>query len=60
MNAWMPQMNDCGVVDLKNARHPLIDPKSVVPISVRLGNDFDTMIITGPNTGGRWKLPVNL
>ena len=38
---------------LRNARHPLIDPKTVVPISLRLGTDFDTMIITGPNTGGK-------
>ena len=53
MNAWAPLMNDNGVVDLRNARHPLIDPKKVVPISVRLGSDFDTMIITGPNTGGK-------
>ena len=53
MNAWAPLMNDDGVVELRNARHPLIDPKKVVPISVRLGSDFDTMIITGPNTGGK-------
>ena len=53
MNAWAPLMNDQGRVDLRKARHPLIDPKKVVPISVRLGSDFDTMIITGPNTGGK-------
>ena len=53
MNAWAPVMNDRGFVDLRKARHPLIDPKKVVPISVRLGGDFDTMIITGPNTGGK-------
>ncbi len=53
MRAWAPQMNDRGIVELRNARHPLIDPKVVVPISVRLGKDFDTMIITGPNTGGK-------
>ncbi len=53
MRAWEPLMNDTGIVELKNARHPLIDPKSVVPISVRLGKDFDSMIITGPNTGGK-------
>ncbi len=53
MRAWAPQMNDQGIVELRNARHPLIDPKVVVPISVRLGKDFDTMIITGPNTGGK-------
>ena len=53
MGAWAPLMNAEGRVDLRKARHPLIDPKKVVPISVRLGSDFDTMIITGPNTGGK-------
>ena len=53
MRAWAPIMNDTGKVELRNARHPLIDPKKVVPISLRLGSDFDTMIITGPNTGGK-------
>ena len=53
MKAWAPMMNDAGKIDLRNARHPLIDTKTVVPISVRLGSDFDTMIITGPNTGGK-------
>jgi DNA mismatch repair protein MutS2 len=53
MRAWEPMMNDEGRVELRNARHPLIDQKKVVPISMRLGTDFDTMIITGPNTGGK-------
>ena len=53
MQAWAPKMNDRGVVDLRNARHPLIDPKRVVPTSIKLGSDYDTMIITGPNTGGK-------
>jgi len=53
MRACPPQMNDQGIVQLRNARHPLIDAKKVVPISVRLGSDFDSMIITGPNTGGK-------
>ena len=53
MRAWAPLMNDQGRVELRNARHPLIDSKKVVPISLRLGSDFDTMIITGPNTGGK-------
>ena len=53
MRAWAPLMNDQGRVELRNARHPLIDPAKVVPISLRLGTDFDTMIITGPNTGGK-------
>lgn len=53
MRAGEPLMNEQGRIDLKKARHPLIDPKVVVPISLRLGSDFDTMIITGPNTGGK-------
>ena len=53
MRAWAPIMNDQGRVDLRKARHPLIDSKAVVPITVRLCSDFDTMIITGPNTGGK-------
>ena len=53
MKAWAPDVNDSGRVELRNARHPLIDPKTVVPTSLRLGTDFDSMIITGPNTGGK-------
>ena len=53
MRAWAPIMNDQGKIELRNARHPLIDPKVVVPVSLHLGRDFDTMIITGPNTGGK-------
>ncbi len=53
MKAVMPEIRTDGKLELKNARHPLIDPKKVVPISVRLGDDFDTMVITGPNTGGK-------
>ena len=53
MRAWAPEMNDQGIVELRKARHPLIDPNKVVPISLRLGTDFDSMIITGPNTGGK-------
>ena len=53
MRAWAPIMNDQGIVELRKARHPLIDPKKVVPISLHLGKDFDSMIITGPNTGGK-------
>ena len=53
MNAQAPIMNDLGKIELRNVRHPLIDPKAVVPITMRLGTDFDTMIITGPNTGGK-------
>ena len=53
MNAWPAILNDQGRIDLKKARHPLLDTHKVVPISVRLGYDFDSMIITGPNTGGK-------
>ena len=53
MKAWAPAMNDTGKIELRNARHPLINPQKVVPISLHMGKDFDTMIITGPNTGGK-------
>ena len=53
MNAIEPQIHEDGKVFLKKARHPLIDKKMVVPITVRLGDDFDTLVITGPNTGGK-------
>lgn len=53
MNAWAPVMNGAGKIELRNARHPLIDAKRVVPISIHLGSQFDSMIITGPNTGGK-------
>ncbi len=53
MKATMPILNDEGIINLKSARHPLIDPKKVVATDIRLGKDFDTLIITGPNTGGK-------
>ena len=53
MKASVPVLNDKGVTDLKKARHPLIDPKKVVATDIRLGSDFDTLVITGPNTGGK-------
>ena len=53
MRAWAPIMNDRGKIDLRKARHPLIENAKVVPISLHLGKDFDSMIITGPNTGGK-------
>ncbi len=53
MDALEPEIRTNGIVELIRARHPLIDRKSVVPISLRLGGDFDTLIITGPNTGGK-------
>ncbi len=53
MKAEEPIIDDGLVLELKEARHPLIDPKKVVPINVRLGQDFRTLVITGPNTGGK-------
>ena len=53
MNAVMPEIHTDGTLELKKARHPLIDKDKVVPISIRLGTDFDTLIVTGPNTGGK-------
>lgn len=53
MKACAPTLNDCGRINLRHARHPLIDPKKVVATDVELGIGFDTLIITGPNTGGK-------
>ena len=53
MHGIEPVIRTDGKLELKCARHPLIDAKKVVPISLSLGIDFDTMVITGPNTGGK-------
>ena len=53
MKATMPSINSKGEVYLKNARHPLINYKQVVPITVEIGKEFNSIIITGPNTGGK-------
>ena len=53
MRASMPLVNAEGVIEIKKARHPLIDKQKVVPIDVQLGADFTTLVITGPNTGGK-------
>ena len=53
MRASMPFVNDSGVIDITKARHPLIEKEKVVPIDVKLGKDFTTLVITGPNTGGK-------
>ncbi|NLY43172.1 MAG: endonuclease MutS2 [Clostridiaceae bacterium] len=52
-NAVEPVMNDQGYLNIKKARHPLLDPKTVVPTDIYLGKDFNTLVITGPNTGGK-------
>jgi DNA mismatch repair protein MutS2 len=52
-NSFMPEMNDKGVIELIDARHPLIDPKAVVPISLILNDIKKTIMVTGPNTGGK-------
>ena len=52
-NAVRPVFNDRHILRLRRARHPLIDPKRVVPIDLTIGEDFDMIIITGPNTGGK-------
>lgn len=53
MKASEPKLTKDHSLNLRNARHPLIDPEKVVPNNIRLGGDFDTMLITGPNTGGK-------
>ena len=53
MNADAPGLSEDGCIRLKRARHPLIDPKKAVPIDISVGGDFDTLVITGPNTGGK-------
>ena len=53
MNASRPILNDQGRIRIREGRHPLLDPKKVVPITVSLGEDFTLLIITGPNTGGK-------
>ena len=53
MNAVPPKLNEEGRVNLIRARHPLIDPDKVVPSNLWLGSDFTTLVITGPNTGGK-------
>ena len=53
MDGMEPEIRTNASLELVRARHPLIDRKKVVPVSLRLGSDFDTLIITGPNTGGK-------
>ena len=53
MNAVRPEVRRDGAIHLRKARHPLLDPKTAVPIDIELGATFDTLVITGPNTGGK-------
>jgi len=52
-NATEPQFNRKHVINIRKGRHPLLDKKKVVPIDIHLGRDFDLLVITGPNTGGK-------
>ena len=53
MKASKPLFNEDSVIELKEARHPLLDPKQVVPVNISLGSGYKLLIITGPNTGGK-------
>lgn len=53
LHCTTPEINSSKIINLKNVRHPLIAPEQVVPSSLELGSDFSTLIITGPNTGGK-------
>ena len=53
MNASRPVFNEEGRINIREGRHPLLNKKKVVPVSIRLGDDFDLLIVTGPNTGGK-------
>lgn len=53
MKASKPILNNEGIINLKKARHPLIDKNKVVPTDISLGGEYDTLVITGPNTGGK-------
>ena len=53
MDATKPALNDKGLIRLVKARHPLIDKNVVVPVDIELGKDYKSLIITGPNTGGK-------
>lgn len=51
--SYKPILNDKGIIDIKNGRHPLIDKNTVVPISLALGENYNFLLVTGPNTGGK-------
>ena len=52
-NGFEPDFNQNGIIDIRQGRHPLLDPKKVVPVDIRLGEEFDLLVISGPNTGGK-------
>ena len=52
-NATMPLFNQEHYINIRKGRHPLLSPKKVVPIDIHLGKDFDLLVVTGPNTGGK-------
>lgn len=52
-DATKPDINTNGIINIKKARHPLLDKKTVVPIDIYIGGEFETLVITGPNTGGK-------
>ena len=53
MKACVPKINNKGIIDIKSGRHPLLEPKTAVPTNINLGKSFNTLVITGPNTGGK-------
>jgi DNA mismatch repair protein MutS2 len=52
-NCVCPKLNNQGKIIIKKGRHPLLDPKNVVPVDLWIGSDFNTLVVTGPNTGGK-------
>ncbi len=53
LSCTMPEITDDGIIELKKARHPLLDMKKAVPVDIKLGKDYNALVITGPNTGGK-------
>ena len=53
IDAYKPIINEMGIIDLKKARHPLIEKEKCIPIDIKLGETYEAIIITGPNTGGK-------
>lgn len=53
MGGEEPEINEAGILDLKSARHPLIHSDKVIPVNISIGEDYRTLVITGPNTGGK-------